>query len=579
MAQAQRTDEYDVCIVGSGAGGSMAAKMLAEAGADVVVLEAGPMWTVQDDGAMFTWNYESPRRGASTTERPFGEFDACLGGWQIEGEPYTTASGTEWDWFRARMLGGRTNHWGRISLRFGPDDFNGRSLDGHGDDWPIDYEDVKPYYDQVDRLIGLFGSEENFHNAPDGIFLPPPEPRCYERVVQRGCEKLGIPVIPSRLSILTENHNNRAACHYCAQCNRGCDTNSNFAAGPVLLQPALETGNLELVTGAMVREVTTDENGQATGVSYIDTEERREYKVRANIVVLAASACETARLLLNSKSARHPNGLANSSDLVGKYLMDSTGATIAGFIPQLVDTPAHNCDGVGGMHVYIPWWEYDRHDELGFPRGYHFEIWGGRGMPGYGFSGGIHNYNGLYPYADDTERSRGGGGYGQQLKEDYRRFFGSIVGFSGRGEMIAREDNYCEIDPTTVDQYGIPVLRFNVTWSDAELQQVRHMQEKGREIIEAMGGTPLGDMPSEEDDYGITKPGEIIHEVGVTRMGDDPATSVVNSYGQAHEVDNLFVADGASFVSMPHKNPTWTILALSMRTSEYIVEERKKGNL
>jgi len=566
-------DSYDACIVGSGAGGSMAANVLSRAGAEVAVLEAGPEWRVGTDGTMFEWNYSSPRRGAATEERPFGEFDACLGGWDIDGEPYTTAEGTTWKWFRARMLGGRTQHWGLISLRFGPDDFNGKSIDGHGEDWPIDYEDLAPYYDRLDRQVGLFGSEENYYNAPDGIFMDPPEPRCYEKVLKAGAESAGIPMIPSRLAILTEAHDGRAACHYCGQCNRGCTTNSNFAATRVLLDPALETGNCTLIPNAMVREVTTDEEGRATGVSYVDTQQRREQKIRADVVVLAASACESARLLLNSAGPRHPNGLANSSGLVGHYLMDSTGTTIGGVFPQLADQPAHNCDGVGGMHVYAPWWGYDQN--LDFPRGYHFEVWGGRSMPGYGFGTGIQNLNDELP---GTDRN-GGGGYGQQLKNDYRRLYGAIAGVSGRGESIARKDNYCEIDPDAVDEYGIPVLRFNHSWGDEEYRQVRHMQQKGRELIEAAGGTPLGTMPGKENGYGITSPGEIIHESGVTRMGDDPETSVLNRYCQAHDVDNLFVADAGPFVSMPHKNPTWTILALSMRTSEYIVDQRKKGNL
>ncbi len=569
----KRTKTYDVCIIGSGAGGGMAAKVLTEAGADVVMLEAGPTWDVGRDGDMLTWNYDSPRRGASTPERHFGEFDACLGGWTLDGEPYTVDDGTEWDWFRARMLGGRTQHWGRISLRFGPDDFKGKSVDDHGDDWPISYDELAPYYDKLDRLVGIFGSNEGIYNEPDGIFLPPPRPRCYELLIKDGCNKLGIPIIPNRLSILTRPHNGRPACHYCGQCGRGCSTHSNFSSPSVLLPPAMETGRLELITNAMAREVLTDDEGLASGVSYIDKESGADREIRARIVVLAASACESARLLLNSKSPRHPNGLGNSSDIVGKYLTDSTGTDIAGIFPQLLDHVPHNEDGTGGAHLYIPWWLQQDKGSVDFPRGYHLELWGGRRMPGYGFMGGIDQYNSRF---SDTKAA---GGYGQSLKDDYRRFYGAMVGFAGRGEMIARRDNYCEIDPAVVDRWGIPVLRFHVTWSDEEFRQVRHMHETAREIIHAMGGEPIGDIPSKESGYGILAPGRIIHEVGTTRMGDDPGESVLNRNCQSHEVKNLFVADAGPFVSQAHKNPTWTILALSMRTAEYIADERKRGNI
>lgn len=570
----KRTKTFDVCIIGSGAGGGMAAKVLTEAGADVVMLEAGPMWDVGRDGDMFTWNYESPRRGASTPERQFGEFDACIGGWTIEGEPYTVDEGTDWDWFRARMLGGRTHHWGRISLRFGPDDFKGKSVDGHGDDWPIGYDDIKPYYDKVDRLVGIFGSNEGIYNEPDGIFLPPPKPRCYELLIKEGCEKLGIPIIPNRLSILTRPHNGRAACHYCGQCWRGCATHSNFSSTSVLLPPAMATGRLEIIPNAMAREVLTNDEGLADAVSYVDKETGGEQQVKARIVVLAASACESARLLLNSKSPRHPKGLGNSSDIVGKYLTDSTGTDIAGVFPQLLDQHPHNEDGTGGAHLYIPWWLQQDKQSLDFPRGYHLELGGGRRMPGYGFMGGIERYNGRY--AGDDKPA---GGYGTSLKEDYRRFYGAVVGMAGRGEMIARKENYCEIDPAVVDQWGIPSLRFHVTWSDEEWNQVKHMQETAREIIHAMGGEPIDAMPTRGTGYGILKPGRIIHEVGTIRMGDDPKQSVLNRYCQSHEVKNLFVADAAPFVSQAHKNPTWTILALAMRTAEHIADERKRGNI
>lgn len=559
----EQAPSYDVCIVGSGAGGGMAAKVLAEAGAQCVLLEAGPQWSADKDGAMFAWNYDSPRRGAGSRARPFGEFDGCLGGWDIEGEPYTVAPGERFAWFRARMLGGRTNHWGRISLRFGPWDFEGRSRDGLGDDWPITYADLQPYYDKLDRLVGLFGTNEGLPNDPDGIFQPPPAPRAHERLVKRACDTLSITCIPSRMSVLTEPLNDRLACHYCGQCGRGCGTHSNFSTPSVLLPPALATGRLKIVTGAMAREVLTDDEGRATGVSYVDTGTGRERQVRSRVVVLAASACESARLLLNSRSPRHPAGLANSSGAVGRHLTDTVGASLRGQIPRLEGLPAHNDDGIGGMHVYMPWWLDNR--KLDFPRGYHIEVGGGRQMPGYGIMAGIHRVQ--------------GGGYGKALKDDYRRLYGSFVGFAGRGEMIPNKDSYCEIDPVTVDRWGIPVLRFHWKWSDYEVNQARHMQETFARIIEAMGGTVVGTPPGRAKDYGLQVGGEIIHEAGTTRMGRHPRSSVLNEWCQAHDCRNLFVADSGPFVSNSHKNMTWTILALAMRTGEYIADQRRKGSL
>jgi choline dehydrogenase-like flavoprotein len=562
---------FDVCVIGSGAGGGMAAKVLTEAGANVVMLEAGPMWDPVADSKMFAWPYDTPRRGAAIPERQFGEFDAALGGWTLEGEPYTNAPGDTWEWFRSRMIGGRTNHWGRISLRFGPYDFQRRTLDGLGDDWPITYDDLKPYYDKVDRLIGIFGSAENLPNEPNGVFLPPPKPRCYELLIKQASEKLNIPVIPSRLSILTKPHNGRAACHYCGQCNRGCRTHSNFSSPSVLLPPAVATGRLTIITGAMAREVTVDASGLADGVTYVDTRTARDNRVRARIVVLAASACESARILLNSTSSKFPQGLANSSGAVGKYLTDSTGVGVRGFIPKLMDGIPHNEDGTGGMHLFMPWWLDNK--KLDFPRGYHIEIGGGRRMPTAGFGGGIHQFTGV----EGSGRPISFGGYGRQLKNDYRRLYGATVGFAGRGEMIPNEDSYCEIDPRVVDKWGIPVLRFHFKWSDHEINQVKHMQETFRAIIQEMGGTPLGEMPTREQGYGIENGGRIIHELGVTRMGNDPSSSVLNRNCQAHDVKNLFVADGGPFVSQPDKNCTWSILAMAMRTSEYIAQQRNQG--
>jgi choline dehydrogenase-like flavoprotein len=570
--------EYDVAIVGSGAGGGMAAYMLAKAGAKVVLLEAGGYFDPADPKyiTQLKWPYESPRRGAGTT-RPFGDFDAAWGGWDIEGEPYSAKPGTEFHWFRSRMLGGRTNHWGRISLRFGPDDFRRGSLSGTGDDWPIGYDDLKPFYDRCDKTLGLFGTNlPDFPNEPDGHFLPPPKPRLHELFLKKAGKSIGVPIVPSRMSMLTKPINNeRGSCFYCGQCGRACQAYADFSASSVLCIPAIKTGNVTLINGAMAREVLTDpQTGLATGVSYVHTETRQEHTVRAKAVMLGASACESARILLNSKSSRYPNGLANGSGIIGKYINDSTGASRSAFIPALMDRVRYNEDGVGGMHVFTPWWLDNK--KLDFPRGYHIEYGGGMGMPGYGFGGGIENTQGMEP-----GRTRPVGGYGADLKNDYRRYYGAYIGMAGRGEPVPREDNYCEIDPNKVDKYGIPVLRFHYKWSDYEVKQAKHMQDTFEEIIHALGGIPLGPKPgpNTEHGYGLAAPGKIIHEVGTVRMGNDPKKSALNKYQQAHECKNLFVVDAAPFVSQGDKNVTWTILASSMRTSEYLIDQVKKKNI
>ena len=318
-----------------------------------------------------------------------------------------------------------------------------------------------------------------------------------------------------------------------------------------------------MITGAMAREILVDKDGKATGVSYIDKATRSEKRINARAIVLAASACESARLLLNSKSSFFPAGLANSSGAVGKYLTDSVGSSGYGYFPQLEKMPPHNHDGVGGMHMYMPWWKFDRQND--FPRGYHIEFGGGREMPGVGMFNGMNR---------DEE------GYGLPLKQRARKQYGCHIGFAGRGEMIPNPGTYCEIDPDVVDQWGIPVLRFHFKWSDYELLQAKDMQETFRSIVETMGGeyktkTSIhGEYP-----FGIEEGGKIIHEVGTARMGADPKTSVLNGFCQAHDVKNLFVTDGAPLVTNPDKNPTLTIMALAWRASEYLLDEARKGDI
>jgi choline dehydrogenase-like flavoprotein len=474
------------------------------------------------------------------------------------------------------MVGGRTNHWGRISLRFGPNDFKRASIDGMGHDWPIGYDDLKPYYDRVDKLIGVFGSKEGIFNEPDGFFLPPPKPRLHELYIKRGADKANIPMIPGRLSMLTRPINNeRGVCFFCNQCNRACQAYADFSAGTCLVHPAMKKGKVDLFTYSMVRKVTTDDTGKATGVSFVSKVDMKEYKLKSRVVVLGASACESSRILMNSKSKVHPNGIGADSGVLGRYLHDSTGADRMGIMPDLIDRERYNEDGVGGMHMYTPWWMDNK--KLDFARGYHIEYWGGMGQPSYGAGGSMDSMRKYLK--DEFGNPSPSGGYGEGLKKDIRRIYGSTLGMSGRGESIPQYSNYCEIDPNVVDKYGIPVLRFHYKWTDQEIKQAKHMQDTFEEILTNAGAILLGNKPGPETMYGLAAPGRIIHEVGTTRMGNDRKSSVVNSNCQVHDCKNVFVVDAGPFVSQADKNPTWTILALSWRTSDYIVDQLKQKNI
>ena len=564
MADAQ----YDVIIVGSGAGGGMSAYALTKAGLKVLMLEAGRNYDPLTETPMFNTNAEAPLRGVGTPDKPFGFYDATVdGGWEVPNEPYTVAEGSDpFIWWRPRMLGGRTNHWGRIALRFGPLDFKPRERDGLGYDWPITYDDLAPWYDRTEKLIGVSGAAAphgltNTPDSPPGCLMEGAPPRAFEMFYERGFRKMGIPVIPMHVAVVTGQMEGRNSCIFATPCGRGCALGANFQSTTVLLPPALATGNLTIRTDALVYEVEVDADGKAKGVNFVDRKTGEHHAVKARAVVLAAGSGETARILLNSKSAKFPDGLANTHGMVGRYLMDSVGLGVTGQFPALQGLPPTNDDGQGTEHTYVPWWGYDRHKELGFPRGYHIEIGGGRGMPSMGLAGVL----------DKTDMS-----VADDLRANLRQRFGSTIRFNGRGEMIPNDDCYCELDPGVKDRWGIPVLRFHWKWGESETRQAAHMVKTFLDVIDILGGKPLGKVET-DGKRAISKGGEMIHEVGTARMGASDKDSVVNQFGQTWAVPNLFVMDGAVLVSSPDKNPTLSILALAWRSADNLATLARQG--
>ncbi|HWE01379.1 MAG TPA: GMC family oxidoreductase [Tepidisphaeraceae bacterium] len=591
ISASEARKDYDVVIVGSGAGGGQSAYTLTMAGLRCVMLEAGRSYDVLNETPMFNLPNQAPLMGDATPDKPYGFYDATVGGgWEVPGEPYRsvhTRKEEEFKWWRPRMMGGRTNHWGRIALRGGKHDFKPQSRDGLGFDWPIEYEDLADYYTKVEMLIGVYGENqtpelENTPNSPAGVLLPAPRGRAAELLTQKHARTLGIPVIAIHRAVLTthldfknipaklhpgnvraqricaEAMANRSACFWATPCGRGCNVGANYQSTTVHLPPALATGNLDIIPMAHAREVLINKDGKATGIVFIDKTTGKEQRVTGKAVILAAGAGETVRILLNSHAA-------NSSGLVGKYLMDSVGARLSGHIPALENLPPHNEDGAGGDHLYSPWWLYreQRAGKLDFARGYHIEMGGSRHMPG-----------GANPVPDDMTR----GSYGTKFKEDARRYYGSFVGFAARGEMIPNEDCYADLDPTTKDKFGIPVLRFHWKWSDHELNQAAHAEKTFAALFEAMGGTVRGKVHSDRHDA-IENPGSIIHEVGGAIIGDDAKKSVCDKWSRTWDVKNLLLCDGAPFASNADKNPTLTIMALAWRACDRLIDDARKGNL
>ncbi len=573
---------YDVIIVGSGAAGGMAGYQLATAGLKVLMLEAGRALDPFKEFKTMEWPYATPERGGlpSTehsltaaeyrmTDRPYGTakaFDKYKTVFSYSGNRYSKHSvvderqhpytGTPYAWVRARVLGGKTNIWGRVALRLSDYDLKAKSRDGIGEDWPISYADVAPYYDRVDRLLGISGTVENLPQLPDSIYQRPIKLNCGEQILKKSIAPMGRRLIPGRAGVTTDGVANkyRHPCKGRGRCGRGCNLQSAFHSPTALVLPAQDTGNLELRPNSTVSEVMVDsKTGLASGVRVIDSVTRQVHEFTARVVVLAASTLESTRLMLNSKSRQHPNGIANSSGAVGHYFCEHImGPGARGFLPMLRGKDVTNDDG-RPVGLYIARFRNITDKDSRFVRGYGFQ--GGSGcsaFPGYAAS---------LP------------GFGASLKSRVREIYPTPVNIGAFGEVIARYENQVDLDPSVKDAWGIPALRFNYRFGENELAMAKDMSETAEEMLEAAGCEDI----SVTRDY--LPEGWSIHELGTARMGTDRKTSVTNSFGQTHDVKNLFVVDGSIFVSAGCQNPTWTILALSWRAADYITDEAKKGNL
>jgi choline dehydrogenase-like flavoprotein len=546
---------YDAIVVGSGAGGATAAYVLVNRGLNVLLLEAGRMLDPAKDFNTHTWPYDLKFRGRG---KP-GEYDGL---WKINeytAHLYTNprkdkyAADPEFHWTRLRAVGGRTNTWGRSCYRHGPMDFKTKSTQGFGEDWPISYEDLAPYYDKAERLVGISGQRENYFNMPDGIYAAPAhKPRCTEFHIKKSAAKIGVPVLLERTAVLSASYDGRPGCHYCGACGNGCDVRARFSSLDVIIPKLKAKKNFTLRTHAVAHQVLVDNNGQARGVSFFDARTKRHYEVPAKAVVLAASTVESGRILLNSKSRFHSRGLGNSSGLIGHYLMDSVkSGGVAGIVPVLKNRPRANEDGAGGTHITIPRFNYNRKQD--FHGGYFI-------LTGSGFG--------------QRPARAGVAGFGSALKAHIRDEYGSLMTLRGYGERVPDYDNYFELDPDNVDAYGIPQVRFHAGEKDNDRKMMEDMFGWMEQIMRASGADIL---PYRK--Y-LEAMGDATHECGTARMGNDPKTSVLNSYCQSHEVKNLFVTDGSCFVSLPgtHGITTW-IMALAWRASEYLADQMKRGEL
>jgi choline dehydrogenase-like flavoprotein len=540
----------DVVVIGSGASGGMAAYNLTHKGVKVLLLDAG-----EEFDRRFFWTHTLPFQGDGRLRKGDRPPQFFL---DTKEQPYLTPEGRPFELVRVWGRGGKTNVWGRVSLRMSDMDFTAADRDGWGIPWPIRYADLAPYYDKAEQLMGVCGGSDDSDALPGSRFLmPAPPPRCGEVFLQKACDKLRIPMVAGRRANFTRPHRGFVPCHYCGACGDGCDTASFFSSADHLIPQALETGNLEIQANAVVARILVDDRGRASGVQYFDRRTGAERQVKARCVVLGASAMDSTRILLNSKSTRFPNGLGNGSDQLGRNFCEQLMVHVKGFLPQLYGRGYTNDDGIGGEHVYVPRFNHrpdrPRPDYL---RGFGIQFWNtGAQTTGVDVAGVVP-------------------GFGASFKAEVKKRYPALVSLHPFGEVLPRPENRITVDESRTDRYGVPLMKVDVQFGDNERKMRKHMYDTCQEILETLRAE-IVPIDREKNDT----PGSAIHEHGTCRMGKDRRTSVLNAFNQMHEVANVFVVDGSAFPNASEKNPTLSIVALSWRATDYLAEELRSGRL
>ena len=558
--------EFDAIVVGSGISGGWAAKELTEKGLRTLVLEAGPPIVPARDYVEHLQAYSLPYRGYGNPrklheEQPIQSLTGPCNEWGSKffvndrENPYHNDPDKPFAWIRGRHVGGRSIMWGRQVYRWSDLDFEANAKEGLGVDWPLRYRDIAPWYSYVEKFIGVSGYAEGLAHLPDGEFLPPMQLNCAELHVQGAMatrwrrERV---LTIGRCAILTRPHQGRAACHYCGPCERGCITHSYFSSIGSTLPAAAATGRLTLRPNSVVAQVMYDERtDRATGVRAVDAATMQTLEFRSRVIFLCASALESARILLNSKTARFPTGLANSSGELGRNVMDHPfGAGANGTLPGMEDRKTFGNRPNG---IYVPRFRNvtDKHPQF---------------VRGYGFQGGAARR--------DWRRGATTPGFGAEFKNALLNSLGPWrFGMGGWGECLPRPDNCVALHPTLKDKWGIPALHIQCTWGPNELAILKDIQVTAAEILEVAGAKNIETFNDE------LPPGLCIHEMGTARMGRDPKTSVLNGWNQSHDVPNLFVTDGACMTSSGNQNPSITYMALTARACDYAVEQLKRRDL